>query len=267
LLTLSGLAGVLGIALIEGATVAAPRAGALSRLERLRSPVWAGLLPGVILIGTFGVLALPRFASGLVLLGAIATPILAAVAALAVLRGTRAGLALTALAAGIPAAVGTGWIAQLSQTFVTALGCIAAGAAVVRLVPRAWLGPAVLSMCAVDVLLLAVGLGQPAGALMAGAASHVHLPPLDKASIGPITTDYPDLVLAAVLGSVLGGGPGQRSAAVLVAALVAGYGMLLPIAGTLPATVPIALAFVLIRSAPLVQRCRAVAPRAQEAPA
>jgi hypothetical protein len=265
LLTLPGLVGVLGLALIEGAMVAAPRAGALRRLDRLRSPIWAGLLPGAILIGTFGVLALPRVASGLVVLGTAATPLLAAVAAVAVVKSARAGLALGALAAGILAAVGVGGVAQLSQTFVTALGSVAAGAAVVRLVPRSWLAPAVLSMCAADVLLLAVGLGQPAGALVAGAASHVHLPLLDKASIGPITTDYPDLVLAAVLGSALGGEPNQRVAGMLVAGLVAVYGMLLPVAGTLPATVPIALAFVLMRSAPRLQRWRAAAPRPQEA--
>jgi hypothetical protein len=202
-----------------------------------------------------------------VVLGAVATPLLAAVAAVAVVKGARAGLTVGALAAGILAAVGSGWIAQLAQTFVTALGCLAAGAAVVRLVPRAWLAPAVLSMCAVDVLLLAAGLGQPAGALMAGAASHVHLPLLDNASIGPITTDDPDLVLAAVLGSALGGEPGQRAAAVLVAGLVAGYGMLLPIAGTLPATVPIALAFALIQTAPRLHRWRATALRPLEASA
>jgi hypothetical protein len=46
-----------------------------------------------------------------------------------------------------------------------------------------------------------------------GRPLHIHAPALNQASIGPITTDYPDLILAAVLGSSLGGGRLQRRAA------------------------------------------------------
>ena len=120
-------------------------------------------------------------------------------------------------------------------------------------------------MCGVDVLLLALGAGQPAGSMMSVAASHFHAPVFDKASIGPITTDYPDLVLAGVLGSALAGHRLQLRAAVLLTALVAAYGMLLPIAGTLPATVPIALAFVLISWGRAPRRWRRVIPTPEHA--
>ena len=53
---------------------------ALERLARLRSPAWALAWPGSLVVGTFGVLALPPPATGLVLVAAIATPVLAAIA-------------------------------------------------------------------------------------------------------------------------------------------------------------------------------------------
>jgi hypothetical protein len=54
--------------------VALPRAGALARLARLRSPAWAALLLGAILIGTFPPLWQPCTATGLVLAAAVVWP-------------------------------------------------------------------------------------------------------------------------------------------------------------------------------------------------
>src|SRR3954470_3730825 len=68
--------------------------------------------------------------------------------------------------------------------------------------------------------------------------------------LGPITQDYPDLVLAAVVGGILAGRALQRPAAVLVAILSAAYTALLTIADTLPATVPLTLALVLLELGP-----------------
>lgn len=245
--------------------VAAPRPRAFARLERLRSYAWAAVLPALIVVGTVLVLVAPPMAPALVLIASAATPLLAGLAAVGVLRGGGVRLFAVTVALGLLAALG-GWAGQVSQTVVTALGCLTLGAALVRLVPHAWLPLGVLSMCAVDVALLAVGVGQPAGAMMAVAASHVHAPILDRASIGPISTDYPDLILAAVLGNALAGHPGQRRAAALVAMLVAAYGMLLPIVGMLPATVPIALVFVLSWPRPRRLRWPQPAARHQEAP-
>ena len=250
----SAVEGVLALAILEGAMVALPRPEALRHIARLRSPLWAILLPGAIVLGTFGVLALPPMASGLVLLGLIATPVLALVAALTVIRGNRGRLLLMATAGAIIAALLKGWIGELSGSVLTALGCLSLGAALVRLIPRPLLPLGVLSMCVVDVALLALGVGQSAGGLLATAASNFHAPVLTHAAIGPITIDYPDLVLAAVLGCTFAGSPVQRAAATLVTALCAAYGLFLPVAGALPATVPIALAFVLVRWGPLPHR-------------
>jgi hypothetical protein len=62
-----------------------------------------------------------------------------------------------------------------------------------------------------------------------------------------VTTDYPDLVLAAVLGGIVAGEGHQGRAAVLVTVLVAAYGALLSVTDTVPATVPLAIAFLILR--------------------
>ncbi len=250
-MTSSGVVAVIVLATIEGALVALPRADALRPLGRLRSPAWAALLPGSILLGTFGPLALPSIAIGLAVLAVAATPPLAAIALVGVVRGPRAalrgprvGLVALALAPAFAAALVTGWLGQASESLITALGCLALGAALVRLTPRRWILVGVLCMCAVDVVLLMSGAGESAAAAMSAATAHVHAPVFDRAAVGPVSTDYPDLVLAALLGALLAGHQYQRRAAMLVTTLASGSGLLLPLVGWLPATVPVTVAFI-----------------------
>lgn len=256
-MTFSVFVAVMVVAVLKGALVALPRGDALAHLGRLRSPAWAAVLPGSIVVGTVGVLVLPPMALGLVLLAGAATPLLTAVAMVGVVRGPRAALLLAALVLVVVAGLASGWIGELSASVLTALGCLTLGVALVRLVPGRWVLAGVVCMCAIDVALLALGVGQSAEALMVDAASHVHGPAFDRAGIGPISTDYPDLVLAAVLGGFVAGHGVQRRAAMLVMALAAGYGMLLPHVETLPGTVPIAVIFILLRWGPLTPRWRA----------
>jgi hypothetical protein len=253
-MTIPGVGAVCGVALLQGALVALPREDALASLRRLRSPAWAAVLPGCVVVGTFAPLGAHSFALGMIVLAALATPPLAAVALLAVVRGPRAALAALALAAGALATLAGGLSGELSATFLTALGAITLGAALARLIPAHWVLAGVVCMCAVDVALLAVGLGQPASAVIAGAAAHVHAPLFDHAQVGPVALDYPDLVLAAVLGGFLAGQRGQRSAAVLVSLLAAASLMLAPANTMWPATVPVAITLLALRTVGLPRR-------------
>jgi hypothetical protein len=266
-MNLASVIAVAALAILEGALVALPRADALQPLRRLRSPAWAAFLPGMIVVGTFGVLELHSIAFGLVVLAAVATPMLAIVAVLTVVRvyptfrGQRAVLVLLVVVLAGLGVLDDGWVAQLSASVLTALGCLAFGIAIVRLIPRGWVPVGVLAMCAVDVALLALGIGQSATAVMASATAHFHGPSFDNATVGPISTDYPDLVLAAVLGGMVAGDTAvQRQAAVLVTTLVALYGLLLAFVSILPATVPIALTYMLLRSGRFRQRWQVVGP-------
>jgi hypothetical protein len=151
---------------------------------------------------------------------------------------------LTALAAVL-----TGWLGQLSATSITALGCLTLGVGLSRLIPWSWLVTGVLAMCAIDVVLIGLGMGATASSAMNAATAQIHGPVLDRGGMGPITIDYPDLVLTAILGaSVAGDKRMQPIAALLLAAFGAAYGLLLPsVGGLLPATVPIAATFVVVR--------------------
>ena len=215
-MTTSGYGAVIALASLEGALVALPRADALEPLRTLRSPAWAALLPGSIVVGTFLPLAMPSIALGLVLMAGVITPLLAIIAVLEVVRGPRAALLMLAFAFAMIAALISGWAAQLSATALTALGCLAVGTALARLIPRSWFVLGVVGMCLADVALLASGVGGSAAQLMAAATRDVHGPVFSQADIGRVTTDYPDLVLAAVLGGFLAGRHRQLLAAVLV---------------------------------------------------
>src|SRR4051812_8503718 len=248
-MSFGSLGACVALGTMEGALVALPGPLALERLARVRSPGWALVAPGSLLLGTFGVLALPSLATGLAILAAVATPLLAAIAAVAVVPGSRRAVLLVPLALAMVAMACTGLAQEVAASMLTALGCLTLGAALVRLTPPRALQLGILSMAAIDVLLLAAGIGQPAAALLGDALGGVH-PTFHRAELGPITTDYPDLVLAAVLGGIFAGRPIQRRAAVLVAVLAAAYGGLLTIADVVPATVPLVVALVVVEWGP-----------------
>lgn len=246
-MTLSGYTAVIALATLEGSLVALPRADAFAPLRSLRSPAWAALLPGSIVAGTLVPLVMPSMALGLVLMAGVMTPLLATIAVLEVVRGPRMAFLVAAAVLAVTAALLSGWAGQISATALTALGCLALGTALARLIPSQWFVLGVVGMCLADVALLASGVGQSAATLMATATANAHGAVFSQADIGRVSTDYPDLVLAAVLGGFLAGRHRQLLAAALVTAVGAAYGLLLlPIAPLLPATVPIGLALLLL---------------------
>jgi hypothetical protein len=255
-MNISGDAAVVALALLEGALVALPRGNALRSLGRLRSPAWAAVLPGAIVVGTVLPLGGHRLALGLVLLAALATPPLALVAVLGVVRGPRIGLVALAIGAGVLITVIGGWGGDVSTTFLTALGALALGCALARLIPAGWVIAGFVCMCAVDVGLMAAGAAQPAAAVITQVASHVHGPMFDQAHIGPVVVDYPDLVLASVLGGFMAGQRGQWYAAALVTVLVAATLFLTPADTLFPATVPAALTLLALRALGLPRRSK-----------
>ena len=243
----AGIVAYCTLAALQGALVALPRPAGSAVWSRLRSPGWALVLPGSLLVGTFGVLAVPRFATALAVLAAITTPVLAALAVTNFARGSYVAwlAALPALGAGLVSH--WSWPADLAASMLTALGCLTLGVALVRLTPMRWLAAAIAAMCVVDVVLLATGVGQPAAALLNHALSNSRLPEFHQAQLGPVTKDYPDLVLTAVLGSMLASNAAlQRTAAVLVAVLASANGVFFLVADILPATVPLGVAAAMV---------------------
>jgi hypothetical protein len=251
-----------GLAALQGLLVILPRPIGSRAWARLRSPLWAVVLPSALMVGTFGVLAVPHGATALAVLAAVATPLLVGVAIIGVVRGRRR-LWLAALPVlGVGAFTLHSLPSQLAITALTALGCLAVGATLVRLTPLKWLAVGIAAMCVVDVALLGTGVGQPAAHEMQAALSHSALPEFDRAQIGSMSKDYPDLVLAATLGSTVAGNPRQLTAAVLVTVLCCANGVLFLVASMLPATGPIGVAAAVVLL--LERRSRATRRRGRD---
>ncbi|MBV9605711.1 MAG: hypothetical protein JO027_11405 [Solirubrobacterales bacterium] len=247
--------------------MALPRGNALGSLRRLRSPAWAAVLPGAIVIGTFAPLGAYSFALGLLVLGVMVTPPLAIVAALGVVRGPRAAPLVLLIAAGALVTFAGGPSRELSATVLTALGALALGAALARLIPGRWVLVGFACMCALDVALLAMGAGKSSALVFARAAAHVPGPMFDQARLGRVALDYPDLVLSAALGGFVAGQQGQRSAAALVTILAAMCMLLAPAHAMWPATVPVAMTLIALRTFGLPRTVKPLVPEAQPAPA
>jgi hypothetical protein len=244
-------------ALLQGALVALPRGDALPSLRRLRSPTWAAVLPGAIVVGTFAPLGAHGLALGLIVLAALATPPLAAVAVLAVVRGPRAALVALALIAAVGATFAGGLSAQLSETTLTALGALALGAALVRLIPYSWVLVGFTCMCAVDIALVVVGIGQSSANDLVRAAGQVPGPLFDHAQVGRVTLDYPDLVLTAALGAFVAGQREQRWLAAVVTVLAGTSLLLAPAHAVWPATIPVAATLIAVRAVGSFRNARA----------
>jgi hypothetical protein len=234
------------LATVQGALVVLPRPAASDIWIRLRSPGWALVLPVALMIGTFGVMAEPGAATGIAELAAVATPVLLGLAVVGVVRGSRRAWLAALPLLGVGAVVLHSWPAALAASVLTALGSLPVGAALARLTPLPWLGTGIAITCVVDVVLLATGVGQPAAIQLNTALSHSALPAFHQAQLAGVSKDYPDLVLAAVLGSALAGSARQATAAVLVAVLVSANGFFFLFADMLPGTVPLGVAAALI---------------------
>jgi hypothetical protein len=235
----SALSGV-PASLLEGALVLLPRARPFPGLARLRAPAWAALLPLSIIVGTFGLLIAPELAPRTVLAAAVTTPLLAVIAALLVVRARLLVLPLAAVAGGL-AIWATGQGGHVGTGVVTALACLTVGAALQRLIPGRWLLVGVAAMSVVDITLLLAGPGYHETAVLAAAQTNFHGPRFTGARIGGTTIGYPDLFLAALLGTSLAGQRAQAWAAGLLVVLAIAYDSMLSPGLLLPATVPIAL--------------------------
>jgi hypothetical protein len=250
---------LLGIpaAILESVLVLVPQAQPLQRLARLRSPLWTALLPGSIVIGTFGLIALPGTAATAVLISAVTTPFLAVVAVVGVVRARLLVVPVAAAAGGLAMLRG-GLPGQLGAAVVTALACLTIGAALQRLIPARWLLAGVLAMSAADIALLALGFGYHQTVVLAAAASTFHGPSFTGARVGGTTIGYPDLFLAALLGTYLAARGSQRLGAAVLGVLVIAYDSLLAPGVLLPATVPIAVTLIVVIGVGRAGRARAL---------
>lgn len=231
-----------------------------ARLRALRHPLFA-LLPLLALVSVvFGLRADPEAAGAVAKLALLGVPLLALVA------GARAGLpALAAVVAMLALALHeSGSLAgQLGALGLVAASCTVLGAALVAVSPPRWLGLGIAATAAVDLALVASGMLAPASAALNDAVVGEALPQLQRVELGPLTMGYADLFLPALVGALLAARARTRGwVALLTLCFALAAGGLFLFVERLPATVPVALALLVVEAADALVSSRRPAPDA-----
>jgi hypothetical protein len=233
----------------QAALVALPRAGVPRWAERFRSRGWA-LVPPLSIAVVVGAIALvPDVARALSWLALIAIPPLAALALGWAAHGSRPYLAALA----VPLLV-LGWASQdtlggdLALAALSALSCITLGRLLAGVVPLLWLEAGIVAMAVVDAILVFGNQLQGPNEVLNTAVPAVGLPQLQYLALPHASIGYGDVFVAGVLGGVLAA---RRVPQLPVAALVFGLALLWDlmfyVVDTIPATVPVAAALLIVK--------------------
>ena len=238
-----------GLLLLQAGTVAAP--GRLARpawMERFRGIGWALVPVGSIVVVIFAIRYVSDTATALTYLALVAVPPLAAVALGRVMNGARPraalfAAALFALAWGFHKALA----GEAAAALLSALSCVTLGVLLAAVTPARWLKLGILAMAVGDVWLVVSDLLQSPNAVLVAAHPAGGLPQLQSEIFGSVTLGYGDLFVAALLGAVLAHDRRlQLRAAILTLGLAAVFDLLFLVVAELPATVPVALALVVV---------------------
>jgi hypothetical protein len=244
-----------GLLLLQAGVVAAPRpAPRLRWLERFRGPAWAAVPIASIVIVVFAIRYVSDTATGLTYLALVAVPPLAGVALAWAMRGGGYGSRRTAWAVVITAALFViAWafhkslVGGAAAAILSALSCVTLGVLLAAVAPSGWLKLGIVAMAAADTWLVIADLLQSPNAALIAAHPVGGLPQLQSEIFGTVTMGYGDLFVAALLGALLAhDARRQREAALLTLVLAALFDLLFLVLAELPATVPVALALIVL---------------------
>lgn len=230
--------------------VALPAAGIPRWLRRWATARWALLLPVPVGAVVLAIALVPDTADALTWLALVGVPVGAALALGWAVRGARAPLALVAAPL-----LALAWARQdtpageLAALALAALSCATLGRLLAGLAPLGWLKLGIVAMAVLDAILVFGQQLQEPNAVLNAAVPAPGLPQLQYAYFGPANLGYGDLFAAGVLGGVLAAeGARQWPAAVLTFALAEAFTLLFYVTDTLPATVPVAAALVVLEA-------------------
>jgi hypothetical protein len=259
------------LSLVQGVLVATPGALTGGVPTRLRSRRWA-VIPPLSVIAFVAITSAAERASaqGLTYLALIAVPLLAALA-LGFLtwdaHPPRPWRALAVLPLFALAWADRGGLAGDSAALVlSSLSCVALGVLLATVTPPRWLAAGIVAMAVADTALVVADLLQRPNNALNAAHPAAGLPRLQNAVFGSAVMGYGDLFIAGALGGLLAvcaTRPMQLRAAALTAILALAFDLLFFFVHELPATVPVALALIVV----LVTRRRGYDARSAAAPA
>ncbi len=241
-----------GLLALQAAVVAAPRpVPRPAWMARFHSRGWALVPIGSIVVVVFAIRYVSDTAAGLTWLALIAVPILAAVALGWAMRGSRAPAALLAVPLFLLAWLDKSSLAgEASGALLSALSCVTLGVLLAAVTPPAWLKAGIVLMAAADTWLVVSDLLQAPNAALIAAQPPAGLPQLQSELFGTVSMGYGDMFVAALLGAVLASQwRRQWQAALLTFAIAAIFDLLFLVINELPATVPVALALLVVEAA------------------
>ena len=249
---------IVALSVFQGVLVAVPAAHEIPVLARLRSGVWA-LIPLAALLGFIvGSNALAGLANGLTWLALLTVPPLALAALGWAMRGARPWLApLAALLFALAWADRGGLAGETAGVLLDGLSAVTLGVLLAAVAPPALVKLGIVAASIADVVVIATNTLQKPNSALAGAAPPVHLPQLQLETFGRAILGYEDLFVAALLGALLAARPRRAlGAAALVAALALCFDLLFFAVSNLPATVPVAVALLVLEWRSLTARRR-----------
>ncbi len=259
-----------GLLLLQAGVVAAPRTPPRwGWIQRVRGRAWA-IVPLASIVGViFTIRYVSDTAQGLTYLALVAIPPLAAVALAwasrpeARITAGRVAGAVVWAAALFAAGSGHGLVSQTSRSLLSALSCVTLGVMLAAVAPPGWLKLGIVAMATADVWLVASDLLQQPNTVLVTAHPApllgTPLPRLQSEAFGTVSMGYGDLFIAALLGAVVGAeGKPQWPAALLTLLFAAVFDLLFFFVSELPATVPVALALVVLE---VSERVPALRPR------
>jgi hypothetical protein len=243
---------------IQASLVGLTGAGIPRRLRRYATARWALVLPLSIAVVVGAIAALPNVADVLTWVALILVPPGAALALGWAMRGARAPLAL--LAAPLLAlawASQTSAAGELAGAALAALSCVTLGRLLAGAAPGPWLKAGIVAMAIVDAILVFGNELQAPNAVLNAAIPTPGAPQLQYLDLHYASIGYGDVFVAGVLGGVLAlERRPQWPAAALVLICSILWDLLFFQYDTLPATVPVAAALVIMESRKWVSRPR-----------
>jgi hypothetical protein len=242
---------IAALSLAQGAVVALPRAVHVTRLETFRDRRWAIVPPlSVIAFVLIARAAEHASAQGLTYIALVGVPALAALALAWLVHGARPALALlVAPLFALAWADRTGLAGEAAALALSALSCVALGALIAAVTPERWLAAGIVGMAVADTALVISDQLQRPNNVLNAAHPAAGLPRLQSAVFGSAVMGYGDLFIAGALGGLLAMSFRRREqlwGAALTAAFALCFDLLFLLIDELPATVPAAVALIVL---------------------
>jgi hypothetical protein len=232
----------------QAALVALPGRGIPAWLERLKGRGWALILPLSVAIVVAAIELVPAVADGLTWIALILVPPGAALALGWAMHGARPVYALGAVALLALAVADTSGLAgDAAAAALTALSAVTVGRLLAGGVPLIWLKAGIVAMAITDSILVFGNELQGPNAVLNAAIPAPGLPQLQFLDLHHASLGYGDVFVAGVLGGVLAAqGTRQLPVAALTLVLSVAWDLLFFHFNTLPATVPPAIALIIV---------------------